>query len=61
MEAMLKNESLVMLGELAGGVAHDINTPISAIKSGLLMFKSIANSDDEKMLVSKMEIGTLDI
>lgn len=55
MEMMLKNESLVMLGELAGGVAHDINTPISAIKSGLLMFKTIAKSDDEKMLVERMD------
>lgn len=55
MEAMLKNESLVMLGELAGGVAHDINTPISAIKSGLLIFKSTAKSDDEKMLVERMD------
>ncbi len=55
MEVMLKNESLVMLGELAGGVAHDINTPISAIKSGLLIFKSTARSDDEKMLVERMD------
>ena len=55
MEIMMKNESLVMLGELAGGVAHDINTPISAIKSGLLMFKDIAKTDDEKMLVSRMD------
>lgn len=55
MEVMLKNESLVMLGELAGGVAHDINTPISAIKSGLLIFKTIAKTDDEKMLVERMD------
>ena len=55
MEAMLKNESLVMLGELAGGVAHDINTPISAIKSGLLIFKSTAKTEDEKMLVERMD------
>ena len=54
MEIMMKNESLVMLGELAGGVAHDINTPISAIKSGLLMFKDIAKTADEKMLVDSM-------
>jgi nitrogen-specific signal transduction histidine kinase len=33
MEIMTKNENLVILGELAGGVAHDINTPIAAIKS----------------------------
>ncbi len=55
MEVMLKNESLVMLGELAGGVAHDINTPISAIKSGLLIFKTTAKTDDEKMLVERMD------
>lgn len=55
MEVMLKNESLVMLGELAGGVAHDINTPISAIKSGLLIFKSTAKTDDEKMIVERMD------
>lgn len=54
-EIMLKNESLVTLGELAGGVAHDINTPISAIKSGLLIFKSKAQDDDEKMLVERMD------
>ena len=55
MEIMMKNESLVMLGELAGGVAHDINTPISAIKSGLLIFKDIMKSDDEKMLLARMD------
>ncbi len=54
-EIMLKNESLVMLGELAGGVAHDINTPISAIKSGLLMLKETVQTDDEKMLVERMD------
>ena len=54
-EIMLKNESLVMLGELAGGVAHDINTPISAIKSGLLMLKETVKSEDEKMLVERMD------
>lgn len=54
-EMMMKNESLVMLGELAGGVAHDINTPISAIKSGLLILKDTVTTDDEKMLVERMD------
>lgn len=55
MEIMTKNENLVILGELAGGVAHDINTPISAIKSGLLMLKTTADNDDEKMLIERMD------
>lgn len=54
-EIMTKNENLVILGELAGGVAHDINTPISAIKSGLLMLKDTVKTDDEKMLVARMD------
>lgn len=54
-EMMMKNESLVMLGELAGGVAHDINTPISAIKSGLLILKDTVTTEDEKMLVERMD------
>lgn len=54
MEIMTKNENLVILGELAGGVAHDINTPISAIKSGLLMFNDLVKTDDQKMLLKNM-------
>lgn len=54
-DILTKKENLVILGELAGGVAHDINTPISAIKSGLLMLKDTAKNDDEKMLMSRMD------
>ena len=54
-EIMTKNENLVILGELAGGIAHDINTPISAIKSGLLMLKDTVKTEDEKMLVARMD------
>ncbi len=54
-EVLNKQGQLVILGELAGGVAHDINTPISAIKSGLLMLKDTAKNDDEKMLMSRMD------
>lgn len=54
-EIITKNENLVILGELAGGVAHDINTPISAIKSGVTMLKTVSKSEDEQMLLSSMD------
>ncbi len=55
MEIMTKNENLVILGELAGGVAHDINTPIAAIKNGIMMLKDTVQSDNEKMLLTRMD------
>lgn len=54
-EIMTKNENLVILGELAGGVAHDINTPISAIKSGIMMLKPLSRNEDETMLLNSMD------
>ncbi len=54
-EIMTKNENLVILGELAGGVAHDINTPISAIKSGITMLKPLSRNEDETMLLNSMD------
>jgi len=55
MEMMTKNENLVILGELAGGVAHDINTPIAAIKNGIMMLKDTVPTDNEKMLLTRMD------
>ena len=55
MEIMTKNENLVILGELAGGVAHDINTPIAAIKNGIMMLKDTVPTDNEKMLLTRMD------
>ncbi|MDD2627296.1 MAG: histidine kinase N-terminal 7TM domain-containing protein [Clostridia bacterium] len=54
-EKMTKNENLIILGELAGGVAHDINTPIAAIKSGILMLKERVTSSDEINLLGSMD------
>lgn len=50
----VKSENLEVIGELAGGVAHDINTPITAIKSGLLMLRSTVKTDIEKQLIESM-------
>ena len=54
-EVLIKNESMAILGELAGGVAHDINTPITAISSGLLMLDSKIKDPDQKMLIGSMQ------
>lgn len=55
-DIIIKQEQLVSIGELAGGVAHDINTPISAIKTGILMLKNNPNhNEDEKQILDRMD------
>ena len=49
-----RSESLEVIGELVGGVAHDINTPITAIKSGLIMLRSTAKTEMEQKLIESM-------
>lgn len=46
-EVIVKQGQLVSIGELAGGVAHDINTPISAIKAGIQMLGEMYTPRDE--------------
>lgn len=56
-DIIVKQGQLASIGELAGGVAHDINTPISAIKSGILMFREMLGqrSADEMELLQRMD------
>lgn len=56
-EIIVKQGQLASIGELAGGVAHDINTPISAIKSGILMFREMLGqrSTDEAEILKRMD------
>jgi len=55
-DVIVKQGQLVSIGELAGGVAHDINTPISAIKAGLQMLVEMytPRDDMEKELLFRM-------
>ena len=38
---LAERERLAILGELAGGVAHDINSPLSAVQTGLFILNRI--------------------
>lgn len=55
-EIIVKQGQLVSIGEVAGGVAHDINTPISAIKTGIVMLKSMDEnlSDEHNEILDRM-------
>lgn len=55
-DVIVKQGQLVSIGELAGGVAHDINTPISAIKAGIQMLQEmyVPRDDTEKELLFRM-------
>ena len=50
----VKNETTEIIEELAGSVAHEINTPITAIKSGLLILRSTVQTKDEQRLLESM-------
>src|SRR5574344_67580 len=56
-EIIVKQGQLVSIGELAGGVAHDINTPIAAIKTGIVMLSSMTSerTDQEKEIIFRMD------
>ena len=55
-EIIVKQGQLVSIGELAGGVAHDINTPISAIKTGITMLNQSSNiAQPEKEILQRMD------
>ncbi|MEG1008441.1 MAG: ATP-binding protein, partial [Clostridia bacterium] len=55
-DVIVKQGQLVSIGELAGGVAHDINTPISGIKTGLQMLTEMdtPRSEVETELLYRM-------
>lgn len=57
-DIMLKQEQLSALGELAGGMAHDINTPISSINTSILMLEKNATSDRDREILENMKIAT---
>lgn len=53
-DVYIKNESLEVIEELVGGMAHDINTPLTAIKSGLLMLRTTVKTKEEEQIIESM-------
>lgn len=43
------------VGELAAGVAHDINTPITSIKTAISILRSYGLKEEEKIALNQME------
>lgn len=57
-DIMLKQEQLSVLGEMAGGMAHDINTPISAINTAITMLSKKLVDERDKAILKNMQIST---
>ncbi len=54
-EIIVAQSRLATIGELAGGIAHDINTPISTIKTGIQMLSNSFQDEERKMLLNQMQ------
>jgi len=56
--AMIEQERLASLGQLAGGMAHDINTPIATIRMGIDFFSGkYPYTEQEEKMLSAMKIS----
>lgn len=57
-DVIVKQQQLVSIGELAGGVAHDINTPIAAIRTGIVLLKDMGaerRTEEELEVLQRMD------
>jgi len=50
-DVLMEQERLVTLGQLAGGMAHDINTPLASIRIGFDYFEEILEKNEEAEIV----------
>lgn len=61
-EELVKKEKLAVLGQLAGGVGHELRNPLGVIKNSIYFLKMRFQDGDEKskrhMSIMEREIGT---
>ena len=52
---LINSEKMASLGQLIAGVAHEINTPVAAIKSNNEIYQKLINKIDDEKLVNIFE------
>lgn len=59
-QKLVQNSKMVVLGELAGGIAHEINNPLSIIDVNLsLLSELLKSSDNDRAKIEKV-LGNID-
>ena len=63
-ERLLRQERLTVLGQIAGGIAHELRTPSGAIKNSIYLLNILVDAPDptvtETMAIMNQEIATSD-
>jgi signal transduction histidine kinase len=54
---LLQSEKLATIGQMAAGIAHELNTPLTYIMGNLELLSSLADSPAEKEMLSSIAVG----